>query len=259
MANAIREITIEQGIDPRSLKLLAFGGAGPMMGTQLANELDIDTIIIPPVAGNFSAWGLLASDLLQSAARTRQMELDDQAIDQVNQTLQELYGELQQRTGARSNGEGIFREVGLDMRYGGQEHTITVAPAALDGTINEDAQAIKKQFNEAYLQTYGVELDSSVEIVSIRAAIRQPLSQRKDFLLPKTGSGGHTAGSIKAYSFTADAIADFTTCNRETLVSGKDYQGPAIIYEPTTTTYVDAGFMFQVTSGDCLQLTRVEN
>ena len=259
MANAIREITIEQGIDPRSLKLLAFGGAGPMMGTQLANELDIDTIIIPPVAGNFSAWGLLASDLLQSAARTRQMELDDQAIDQVNQTLQELYGELQQRTGARSNGEGIFREVGLDMRYGGQEHTITVAPAALDGTINEDAQAIKKQFNEAYLQTYGVELDSSVEIVSIRAAIRQPLSQRKDFLLPKTGSGGHTAGSIKAYSFTADAIADFTTCNRETLVSGTVYQGPAIIYEPTTTTYVDDGFMFQVISGDCLQLTRMEN
>ena len=107
MANAIREITIEQGIDPRSLKLLAFGGAGPMMGTQLANELDIDTIIIPPVAGNFSAWGLLASDLLQSAARTRQMELDDQAIDQVNQTLQELYGELQQRTGARATGKAF--------------------------------------------------------------------------------------------------------------------------------------------------------
>lgn len=259
MANAIREITIEQGIDPRSLKLLAFGGAGPMMGTQLANELDIDTIIIPPVAGNFSAWGLLASDLLQSAARTRQMELNDQAIEQVNQTLQELYGELQQRTGTRSNGEGIFREVGLDMRYGGQEHTITVTPAALDGSINEDAEAIRKQFNEAYLQTYGVELDSNVEIVSIRAAIRQPLSQRKDFLLPKTGPGGHKAGSINAYSFTADNIVNFTTCDRDALVTGQKYRGPTIIYEPTTTTYVDDGFMFQVISGDCLQLTRVEN
>lgn len=259
MANAIREITIEQGIDPRSLKLLAFGGAGPMMGTQLANELDIDTIIIPPVAGNFSAWGLLASDLLQSAARTRQMELNGQAIEQVNQTLQELYGELQQRTGTRSNGEGIFREVGLDMRYGGQEHTITVTPAALDGSINEDAEAIKKQFNEAYLQTFGVELDSNVEIVSIRAAIRQPLSQRKDFLLPKTGPGGHKAGNIKAYSFTADNIVNFTTCDREALVTGQEYRGPTIIYEPTTTTYVDDGFMFQVISGDCLQLTRVEN
>lgn len=259
MANAIREITIEQGIDPRSLKLLAFGGAGPMMGTQLARELGIDTIIIPPVAGNFSAWGLLASDLLQSAARTRQMVLDDQAIEQTNQVLQELYNVLQQRTGARNNGEGVLREVGLDMRYGGQEHTITVAPAALEGRINENAEAITQRFNKAYLQTYGVELDSNIEIVSIRAAVRQPLSRRKDFLMPKVGSGDQRTASIKAYSFVGDTTVDFTTCNRAALVTGNVYQGPAIIYEPTTTTYVDDGFTFQVISGDCLQLTRVEN
>lgn len=259
MANAIREITIEQGIDPRSLKLLAFGGAGPMMGTQLARELDIDTIIVPPAAGNFSAWGLLASDLLQSAARTRQMVLDDQSIAQTNQVLQELYEELQQRTGARSNGQGVLREVGLDMRYGGQEHTITVAPAALDGRITEDTESITQRFNKAYLQTYGVELDSNIEIVSIRAAIRQPLSRRKDFLLPKTGAADYGTGNIRAYSFAADTTVDFTTCYRDALVSDREYRGPAIIYEPTTTTYVDDGFTFQVISGDCLQLTRLEN
>lgn len=257
MANAIREITIEQGIDPRSLKLLAFGGAGPMMGTQLARELDIDTIIVPPAAGNFSAWGLLASDLLQSAARTRQMVLDDQAIEQTDQVLQELYNDLGQRTNARSNGEDTFKEVGLDMRYGGQEHTITVAPASLDGRINESPEAITQRFNKAYLQTYGVELDSNVEIVSIRASIRRPLSRRKDFLMPKTGSGDSRTGSIKAYSFASDAVVEFITCDRATLVSGREYRGPAILYEPTTTTYVDDGFMFQVISGDCLQITRV--
>lgn len=259
MANAIREITIEQGIDPRDLKLLAFGGAGPMMGTQLAAELNIDTIIVPPVAGNFSAWGLLASDLLQSAARTRQMTLDEQSIEQTNQVLQELYGELQQRTGVEHNGEGTFRELALDMRYGGQEHTITVTPAALAGRITEDAGAITQRFNKAYLQTYGVELDGNIEIVSIRAAIRQPLSRRKEFLLPKTGADDTGTGSLRAYSFAADATVDFTTCYRDTLVSGREYHGPAIIYEPTTTTYVDQGFIFEVIKGGCLQLTRAEN
>ena len=259
MANAIREITIEQGIDPRSLKLLAFGGAGPMMGTQLARELDIDTIIVPPAAGNFSAWGLLASDLLQSAARTRQMVLDDHAIEQTNQVLQELYDDLGQRTNARSNGEDTFREVGLDMRYGGQEHTITVVPASFDGRIHENAEAITLRFNKAYLQTYGVELDSNVEIVSIRASVRQPLSRRKDFLMPKSGSGDYSTGSIKAYSFASDAVVDFITFDRAALDSRREYRGPAILYEPTTTTYVDDGFMFQVISGDCLQMTRVEN
>ena len=68
MADAIREITIEQGIDPRELKLLAFGGAGPLMSNLIAKELDIKEIIIPPFSGNFSAWGLLGADLLQMTA-----------------------------------------------------------------------------------------------------------------------------------------------------------------------------------------------
>ena len=77
MANAIRETTVEQGIDPRAMSLLAFGGAGPMMSTLLAEELGIKHIIIPPHAGNFSALGLLTSDLTQSAARTRIMPLTE--------------------------------------------------------------------------------------------------------------------------------------------------------------------------------------
>jgi len=75
MANAIREITVEQGQDPRRATLAPFGGAGPLFGTLLARELEIKQIVVPPYAGNFSAWGLLGADLTQSAARTRIMKL----------------------------------------------------------------------------------------------------------------------------------------------------------------------------------------
>ena len=97
MADAIREITIEQGIDPRELKLLAFGGAGPLMSNLIANELDIKEIIVPPYSGNFSAWGLLGADLLQMNARTKILRLSDEAISECNDILKELFKELEQR------------------------------------------------------------------------------------------------------------------------------------------------------------------
>ena len=78
MANAIREITVEQGVDPRRCTIAPFGGAGPLFGTLLARELDIKQIVVPPYAGSFSAWGLLGADLTQSMARTRITRLGEE-------------------------------------------------------------------------------------------------------------------------------------------------------------------------------------
>ena len=87
MANAIREITIERGRDPRGAALMPFGGAGPLFGTLLARELEIREIVLPPHAGNFSAWGLLGADLTQTAARTRIMRLEDGAVGSAGDLL----------------------------------------------------------------------------------------------------------------------------------------------------------------------------
>ena len=119
MADAIREITIEQGIDPRELKLLAFGGAGPLMSNLISQELDIKEIIVPPYAGNFSAWGLLGADLLQMNARTKILRLSDEAIKECNVILDELFRELQKRqkiSGPQClSGTGMLRNLGLDI------------------------------------------------------------------------------------------------------------------------------------------------
>src|SRR5207302_648458 len=71
MADAIREITVEQGRDPREAVLVAFGGAGPLFATLLADELDIDRVVVPRHAGNFSAWGLLGADVTRERSATR--------------------------------------------------------------------------------------------------------------------------------------------------------------------------------------------
>ena len=67
MADAIRSITVESGRDPRDAAMVAFGGAGPVLATVMAHELDITTIVVPPHAGNLSAWGLLGVDLAQTS------------------------------------------------------------------------------------------------------------------------------------------------------------------------------------------------
>ena len=145
MADAIREITIEQGIDPRELKLLAFGGAGPLMSNLIAKELDIKEIIIPPYSGNFSAWGLLGADLLQMNAKTKILRLSDDAINECNIILEKLFSDLENRQKINFDTLQKIKEISLDMRWMGQEHTISLK---LDndnnGKIESDVEAIKK-------------------------------------------------------------------------------------------------------------------
>ena len=141
MADAIREITIEQGIDPRELKLLAFGGAGPLMSNLIAEELEIKEIIIPPYSGNFSAWGLLGADLLQMNAKTKILRLSDDALTECNTILENLFKELEERQKIDFTANEKIKEVALDMRWMGQEHTITLKiDDHSDGKINLDSE-----------------------------------------------------------------------------------------------------------------------
>ena len=132
MADAIREVLGEQGQDPRDAALIAFGGAGPLFATLLASELEITKIVVPAHAGNFSAWGLLQQDILQSAARTSVANLDAAGIEATNRVLDELFDQLAQRPSPTSSSR---KEAALDMRYAGQDYTLTVAVPLADGRL----------------------------------------------------------------------------------------------------------------------------
>jgi N-methylhydantoinase A len=257
MANAIREITVEQGIDPRGLTLLPFGGAGPLMATQLARELDIHEILVPPYAGNFSAWGLLGADVLQSGARTRVTALDEHALTAVNDLLDDLWRELDE---SKASGftELDLREASLDMRYSGQEHSLTV-PAPLHGkTLAATASELRTAFSDAYRRSFGGALDLPIQITAVRGARRRPLPRRKYEASPRTtvrdtGADGHIA-----YSFAVGQNLPFKLFDRDALPIGQRFHGSAIIYEATATTYVDSGYVFGIDATGCLRLTREE-
>ena len=254
MANAIREITVEQGSDPRAAKLVAFGGAGPLFATLLARELDIRQAVIPPYAGNFSAWGLLGADLTRTASRTRILKCAPEGLVEANQLLSALFEEVESRT-SDADREGQSREIALDVRYVGQEHTLTVQVTNDGGTITATPDEIRAAFMREYERTFGHTMDEAVELVNVRATVRKPLAHREQQNIQSTARAvSNVARSLPAYSFTRGERLSFKIVQRADLAPQTRLDGPAIIMEDTATTYVDADFTARIGPSGCLFL-----
>jgi N-methylhydantoinase A len=257
MADAIREITVERGEDPRRAALLAFGGAGPLFATQLADELRLKSIVIPPLAGTFSAWGLLVADAVRTASRTRIVGLADAALEEVNAVFAELFGEIGATADAVDAAQPAQRETVLDLRYVGQEHCLTVEVESEDGRLTADAESIQREFKREYVRAYGVEMDDPVEIVGIRAFVRRRLHAVESFAGPNgNGDGGQAAArEVEAYSLRRREWCAFRVVERSGLHAGDVVEGPAIVVESTTTTYLDADYVAKTEPNGCLTVT----
>jgi N-methylhydantoinase A len=243
MADSIRGITVEQGRDPRGATIVAFGGAGGIFGTLLADELGVDRLIVPVHAGNFSAWGLLGVDLAQTASRTQITPLRDGALAGAQPLVAELLADIDRRP--RPDGERTV-EVQVDVRYVGQEHSLTV-PAPQDGEkLAQGAELVLHDtFADAYARTFGHTMDEAVEIVAFRVSAATALPKGEPARLAgRTGAG--TTGERPAWSFARSERCAFAVVDRASLGPGDELHGPAIVHEPTATTYLDAGFIARV-------------
>lgn len=258
MANAVREITIEQGVDPRSLKLLAFGGAGPMLATQIARELGMGHVVIPAHAGNFSAWGLLGADLVRSAGRTERMPLSPDSLTVINARIREMIGELHGR-GGDLDLAAAEREVALAMRFKGQEHSLTVPMALEDEQLAETAEQIREKFRATYQRDFGVLLENPIEIIAVRCALRRRLPRRRAAQVEARSGNPAGRGTARVHSFALGKLVDAVTVERRLLTSGERIAGPAILYEDTTTTYVDSDFVAEAGPFGCLHLTHAKS
>ncbi len=236
MANAMREISVEQGLDPRDMTLLPFGGAGPMMATLLADEMGMSRIVVPPFAGIFSAWGLLGADMVQSASRTLILPFDEASLGAVSGTLAELLA------GIRARGEsadGAVPGLRLDIRYAGQEHTLSVPVALKDERPAEAAASIAEAFRADYARSFGATMNEGLELTSVRAQLTTFLP-RRDLGAARPGAAAADGPEIAAWSFAHGGRRAFRIVPRGGIGAGLD--GPAILTEAVTTTYLDDGW-----------------
>jgi N-methylhydantoinase A len=259
MANAIREITVEQGTDPREGTLLPFGGAGPLFGTLLAQELQVSRVVVPPFAGNFSAWGLLGADITQTAARTRIMRLGDEALASANTVLADLFAGLSERAAAAdgdANGVRPKAEVALDMRYVGQEHTLTVEVPWAAGRVEADVATISADFERDYARAFQHVTGEPVEVLNVRALVRANAPERAGEGRPAAAPAQAAPGGTTAWSFAAQEHLTFAVVERDAVSADAWTQGPAIVVEPTATTYIDTDVRFRTAASGALILER---
>jgi N-methylhydantoinase A len=241
---AVREITVERGMDPREFSLLAFGGAGPMVAPLLMREMGIGEVVVPRAPAAFSAWGMLMSDLEFDLAQTVLTVLDDAAFE----ALPGRYAELERLADevlAEQSVEPAERvlEHRLDLRYLGQEHAISTP---LEGASSADE--VRRRFELAHAERYGHQLDARVQILTLRlrAIGRVEKPSLEPLAAAADGNGGATVGSRRAYDFASGTRVDFAVHERSRLAAGDALNGPAIVLDGASTLAIQGDQRLEV-------------
>jgi N-methylhydantoinase A len=245
MALAVRSITTERGLDPRDYALLAYGGGGPLHAVAIARELGIPRVVVPPSPSTFSAWGMLATDLRHDLVRTVLEPLE--ATDAV--WAEARYAEMQREITSILPGVGTpVMHRAADLRYLGQEHTVTMALASL-----ADWPDLRKQFDAAHERVYGYAApDVEVQLLNLRLSVVYPLDQPHLPTIPRRSGSPAPFQTRKIYSTTAGDDLEHRVYQRSELRAGDEIQGPAAIEEPGTTTIVDAPDTLSIENHGCL-------
>ncbi len=242
MAGAIRQVSVEHGLDPRDFVLFSYGGGGPLHGAALARELSIPTIVIPPAPGNFSAIGMLLADARIDLSKTFTGILTEDAMG----AIQDAFGAMEAEAAASLRKEFGAREVVFErhaeMRYLGQRHNIKV-PVGGAGNLG----AIRQAFERDYKRRYG-HSDSSnpaeLQALHLSAFARQ---QRPDLSsLLTAGAGRSEPTSRRIYFKEKNGFVDAAVYQRSALTTGFSAQGPAVIEEYGSTTLVGPSDRFEV-------------
>ncbi len=252
MADAMRTITVSQGVDPREFTLVAFGGAGPMAAAALAEELDIQEVLIPRFPGTFSAWGMLQTDLRHDFTQSFFRSAEVVSIEDLNSVYVGLESDGQAtiaREGIADKNISFLRSA--DMRYTGQEYTINVTiPAATDiATIISD-------FHSAHDRRYGHSSPGArVEFVNLRVAAFGALTKYSHANAYQSEEGDPAIGERKVIF---DGVQHTTPIlARDKFSTTFKALGPVIIEEQSATTVVPPDWEIEVdTQGSILMRRR---
>ncbi len=256
MTAAIREISIQRGHDPRDFTLIAFGGAGPMHALALAQEIGIPRVLVPRHPGNFSALGLLASQIKHDDVRTRVGPLRERLG-----VALELFGEMEDAARHQLGLEGFEAQAqrlvrSLDLRYQGQAFELNVAlgePSANGLALD----TIEAEFHRQHLATYGHSSPGAqIELVNARltayGVVPRPAGER----YRRTSQSLDAALVERRAAWFAGAPHDCPVWERERLPERAALRGPAIVEEFGATTIVPPGWRGEVDVHGNLRFTR---
>jgi N-methylhydantoinase A/oxoprolinase/acetone carboxylase beta subunit len=261
MANAIRSRTVQKGMDPRNFSLVAFGGAGPLHGVEVAAMLGIPEVIVPEYPGIGSAVGLLTSDLKYDLVGTQIQTSDSLDLPKLNDRLNTLQAKLVDQF--RSDGIEIadveFRRFG-ELRYAGQGYELRVE-FPQDALTGDDLAAFFDAFHARHELEYGHAFPNMpVEIVNVRMVGNAAMDKIQPLPTMIEGDPGQALVAEKDCMFlVAGNVSPISTryYQRDRLPVDSRIDGPAIVLQKDSTTVIPPGCTFERHSGGDLMI-RIE-
>jgi N-methylhydantoinase A len=231
MARALRVMSVQRGVDPRQMTLLCFGGAGGLHVCALAEALGMRQAMVPVHAGVLSALGMLTAPRGRQLSRTRQGLLAGMTAAEIEADLAQLRADGERSLIQEDLDPGdISARPSLDLRYRGQSYTLTVSWQG-DGAASAEA------FHLAHQERYGHRLDLPVELVNLRLQLQGPQPSLPLHQLETAQAAGPSA--FTALSGIEDAVPVWA---REQLAPGQVLEGPALITETVSTTWLAPGW-----------------
>jgi N-methylhydantoinase A len=242
MAQAIRTLTVEKGIEPRDFSIVAFGGAGAMHAVFLARELEIPEVIVPPLPGAFSAWGMLETELRKDLSLSYYTPFATADRLAIVKHLEEMEAAGRRSLLDQEVPEAAIRaEHSLDLRYVGQEYTLTVPTNGPD-EVREDAfaEVLAQRFHDAHLQRFGHSNPGApIEVVVLRTTVLGDLGRPQP---TREALQDNAPVPFTQRGVVFDHVEQPTKIvRRSDLVPGARLQGPVVISEETATTVLPPG------------------
>ena len=240
IVGAVRAITVELGRNPADFALLAFGGGGGLVAVDVARELAIRTVIVPPGPGAFCAFGMLMANVRHDSSRTLIGPLD-----RIDTALVESHlADMRAQGDAALDAEGFVRDareylMAIDMRYVGQEHSVRLP--IHEAFSAAEADRLKAAFAEAHERAYGHTMPDPIEVVAVRlSAIGRQARPHVPEQERRTGVTVAPRAARRVIGANG-SIEEYGLYHRDDFRHGDEILGPAVIGEHTGTTVLHAG------------------
>ncbi len=255
MATAARAHLAEWGRAMDGRIMIAFGGAAPLHAALLAHKLKLERVVIPAHAGVGSAIGFLIAPVRYEVVRSRYMRLTALDASVADRLMQDMRAEAQLVVGSIAGDETLRENRKAFMRYCGQGFEIAVELPGSEVPLQADE--LKQRFDVAYGELYGRTIpDLDVEILSwtLTLSAPAPLSVIADEWQRKKPA--KPIASRQLFDVVIGEMVDADCYARDALSPGDYLQGPALVIEDQTTTFVATGFTGTVSAQSHLMLER---
>lgn len=238
MAQAMRLVTIERGYDPREFAYIAFGGGGPVHAVEVAEMLEVKTVIVPPHPGLFSAFGMLVADMVHDFQMPGLRNLEDLTVEDLDQ----VYSALESMAVQRMSESGISKDIvqvhlSADCRYLGQAESLSISilQRNFDAKSVEDLQ---KRFTDVHQRSWNFTLSRPVVVTNFRLRAVGAIGEYETGKL-EPNSTLRPTGQRAVYFI--DQFETIPCYQRAHFASDSVLEGPAVIEESSTSLVLGRG------------------